>query len=101
MFGALRPIRKRSPRCFRATAALTHMIESRSFPLDPRLFGTGEEEVGVRKSDAGSGQAYSASPDGSSAGWSFAGSADASSTACRFVALILPRLSCLRSKLTR
>lgn len=98
LLGALCPVRKLDPRRFRATAALAHMIESRSFRLDPRLFGAGEEEVGVRKSDAGPGQAYSASPDDASAGWSFAGSAvSAASTALRFVALVLPRSSCLRS----
>ena len=95
---ALCPVRKSDPRRFRATAALAHMIESRCFRLDPRLFGAGEEEVSVRKSDAGPGQAYSASPDDASAGWSFAGSAvSLASTALRFVALVLPRSSCLRS----
>jgi len=98
MFRALGAIRERGPRCFRAAAAVAYMVERGRFRLDPRLFGTGEEEVGVRKSDAGSDQPYSASPDAASAGWSFAASAEASaSTAFRFVALIFPRLSCLRS----
>ena len=46
-FGALGTIGERLPGGFGPAATLSHMLERRRFPLDPRLFGPGEEELEV------------------------------------------------------
>jgi hypothetical protein len=46
-FGTLGAIGERLPGGFGPAATLTHMLERRRFPLDPCLFGSGEEELEV------------------------------------------------------
>jgi hypothetical protein len=46
-FGAFGAIGERLPGGFGPAATLAHMLERRRFPLDPCLFGSGEEELEV------------------------------------------------------
>ncbi|MFL6850360.1 MAG: hypothetical protein ACJ8EH_05825 [Sphingomicrobium sp.] len=47
LFAALCLVRESRPGGFGPAATLSHMLERRRLPLDPRLFGTGEEELQV------------------------------------------------------